>query len=252
MIYIIFYGSKARLLKFRLHQLYVPSLGRYFLPLPKLTKTQLEMLSRDLKVRGYAAHDGVMPFKLTAVRGSHRIASDGWLGLAGSNGDMLDAIAPSIPALLASPTILGVKAASDEAAVYYALKRAGASTRIQLFPRMESMRMWGALRKDGLCGLTPDEAAVVKGVLGNVSSAARLECVTSMPREDSKPIQVGTHVYFQTSISMPEFLRSLMTIDSSGRGPASFLPRGSVLVVPHLAGEPRFVGEEVGEWCFRG
>ena len=46
------------MLRFALHQLHVPSLGRYFLPLPKLTDAQLELLSAHLEARGFSVRSG--------------------------------------------------------------------------------------------------------------------------------------------------------------------------------------------------
>jgi len=238
------------MLRFRLHQLHVPSLGRYLLPLPKLTNAQMTVLSSNLEGRGFTVRLGKAPSKRTAVRGTQRIAIDGGLGLAGSGSDMLDALAPAIPALLASPKSAAGKGSSTVAASYFSLKQSGASTELQLFPRMESLRTWTCLRRDGLCGLTPDEAEVLRHLLGKSSGSSKVECVTARPREGSKPIQVGRIVYFKSEVTVSEFLSSLKTIESAGAGSASFLPRDSVMALPRVRVDSHIESYELGEWCY--
>src|SRR5712692_6734347 len=90
------------MLRFRLHPVHVPSLGRHFLPLPKLADAHLAILSSHLEARGFSVRLGGSKGKLVAVKGTQRIAIDGALGLASSSTDMLDALAPAIPDLLGS------------------------------------------------------------------------------------------------------------------------------------------------------
>ena len=240
------------MLRFSLQQVYVPSLGRFFLPLPKLTNAQLEKLSAHLRARRFTVRLGSQPTKRVALRGTQRIAIDGALGLASSGADLLDAIAPAVPDLLAAPRPGAGKVGGDEAASYFSMKGSGASSQLQLFPRMESLRTWTCLRRDGLCGLTPDEGVVLKHLLGRASGVSNVECVTDRPRPGSKPLQVGKNVYYQSTIPVAEFLSSLRTIDSGSTTSATYLPRDSVLALPRARLDTRLTADELGEWCYLG
>jgi hypothetical protein len=240
------------LLRFQLQQLHVPSLGRYFLPLPKLTDLQLGLLSAHLEGRGFSVRLGSGPGKRIALKGTQRIAIDGGLGLAGSGDDVLDALAPAVPELLASPRERTGKIASDGAARYFSLKRSGASVELQIFPRLESLRTWTCLRKDGMCGLTPDEAAVLKHLLGRASRSSQVGCVTARPRQGSKPLQAGRNVYYKSVVPVPEFLSSLRTAGSGRADSASYLPRDSVMELPGARIDARLRMDELGEWCYLG
>jgi len=249
-IYIIFCGFRGLLLRFELRQLYVPSLDKYFLPLPKLTDAQVMLLASHLEARGFAVRPGMGPRTRVATRGAQRISIDGALGLASSAADVLDALAPPIPALLALGSREGGRA--DVAALYLSLKRSGPSVELQFFPRMESLRTWSCLRKDGLCALTPDEAVVLKHVLGRASVSSRIECVTAKPRQGSVPLQLGRKLYYKSSVPVAEFLDSLGTIDSDDANSASYLPRDSVFSLPGVRVDPHISSAELGEWCFSG
>jgi hypothetical protein len=241
------------MLPFRLHQLHVPSLHRYLLPLPKLIGLQLDVLTAHLEQRGFNVRLGGGPSKRIALRGTQRISIDGGLGLASSASDMLDAVAPAIPEILAAPRVgSGSKTGQDMADRYFSVKRSGASTQLQLFPRLESLRTWTCLRRDGLCGLTPDEAAVLRHVLGRASSASRVVCVMATPRSGSRRFQVGRNLYFESAVPVSEFLSSLRTIDSGQADSASYLPRDSVIALPGVKLDTRLAGDELGEWCRPG
>ena len=165
---------------------------------------------------------------------------------------MLDALAPAIPALLASGRHRAAEPSAELAALYFSLKHSGASAELQLFPRMESLRTWTCLRMDGLCGLTPDEAEVMKRLLGKASGSSQLECVTSKPSQGSKALQAGRNVYYKTRLPVAEFLSSLRTIDSGGADSASYLPRDSIISLPGVRVDARISRAELGEWCFSG
>jgi hypothetical protein len=240
------------LLRFKLHQLHVPSLGRYFLPLPKLTDPQLRFLSSHLEGRGFSVRPGSGPRRRVARKGAQRIAIDGALGLAASGDDVLDALAPAIPPLLAFGRQEPGGRNAHQAASYFSLKRSGASAELQLFPRLESFRTWSGLRRDGLCGLTPDEAAVLKHILGEVPGSSQLWCVTAKPRPGSGAIQEGRRLYYRSTMPVAEFLDSLRTIDSEGAESASYLPRDSIISLPPVRIDTRIMPTEIGEWCFAG
>jgi hypothetical protein len=238
------------LLRFQLRQLYVPSLDKYFLPLPKLTDAQVALLTSHLEGRGFGVRRGSGPRRQVAAKGSHRISIDGALGLAASAADLLDALAPAIPSLLALRPQATGRASADVSALYLSLKRSGPSTEVQLFPRLESLRTWSCLRRDGLCGLTPDEAAVLRHLLGRASGSSQLECVTARPRQGSRALQEGRRVYYRSTVPVAEFLESLRTTDSDGADSASYLPRDSVLFLPGVRIDARIPPAELGEWCF--
>lgn len=240
------------MLPFRLHQLHLSSPDRYLLPLPKLADAQVALVSAHLGERGFSVRSGSRPSKIIASRGSQRITIDGALGLAASGDDMLDALAPAIPALLASGRNRAAEPSAELAALYFSLKHSGASAQLQFFPRMESLRTWTGLRRDGLCGLTPDEAEVIKRLLGKASGSSLLECVTAKPSQASTTIQVGRNIYYKTKLPVSEFLSSLRTIDSKGADNASYLPRVSVISLPGVHVEGRISRAELGEWCFLG
>ena len=240
------------MLRFQLQQLYLPSLSRYFLPLPKLSDAQLTLLCAHLEGRGFGVKPGRRPKWRVAEKGGQRIAIDGALGLATSASDLLDAVGPAIPTLLALGSREVGRARADAAPLYLSLKRSGASSELQLFPRLESLRTWSCLRKDGLCGLTPDEAAVLKHVLGRASGSSQVECVTARPRQGSRALQEGRRLYYRSELPVPEFLDSLRTFDSDGADSASYLPRDSVLSLPGVRIGTRVPRAELGEWCFAG
>jgi hypothetical protein len=237
------------MLRFTLHPVHVPSLGRHFLPLPKLDAAQLAGLSSHLEARGFKVRRRGSRAKMVAVKGAQRIAVDGALGLASSSADMLDALAPAIPHLLASPRGAGVRLTADAALRYFSLKRSGTSARLQLFPRLESLRTWTCLRRDGLCGLTPDEAVVLRHLLRRASPLSLIQCVTAGPRQGSSPLQIGTNLFHRATVPVTEFLLSLRTIDSGDADSASYLPRGSVIELRGTRIDTSLEAEELGDWC---
>jgi hypothetical protein len=236
------------MLRFQLHQIHISSIPRYYLPLPKMTDIQLEILSRHLEERGFSVRKGSKPGRWTALRGGQRISVDGGLGLASSGADTLDALAPAVPEILGAPKTEGGNAGRDVAERYFSLKRSGASVELQFFPRMESLRTWTCLRREGLSGLTPDEAAVLKHVLGRAGTS-RVRCVTAMPRSGSRRLQVGRKLYYESALSIPEFLSSLRVIDSGRVDSASYLPRDSIFAMSKVRLDASLSADELGEWC---
>jgi hypothetical protein len=243
------------LLRFKLLQVYIPSLGRYFLPLPKLSEAQLSVLRSHLQERGFALRSAASGKRLTASKATQRISIDRGAGLAASSSDLLDALGPAMP------RILGSRGRGEEgeeqgktegeaiAARYFSLKKgSGESRELQFFPRMESLSTWTCLRRDGLSGLTPDEAAVLRHVFGGASSSSRLDCVTAKPREGSLRLQVGRNLYYASNIPVLEFLSTLRTIDKEDTESASYLPRESVFRLKRTPLDSRLRADDVGEW----
>jgi hypothetical protein len=239
------------MLRFKLHQIHIPSMGMYYLPLPKLTAAQVGGVASHLGARGFRVRMTGREGKLTATKGVQRIAIDGRVGLAGSSDDMLDALAPAIPALLGSKGASGGET-GNVGERYFSVRQSRGGVRLQLFPRLESLRTWTCLRRDHICGLTPDEVLVLTRLLGKASRDRQVKCVTSIPREGSKPVQVGRKLYYESALPVAEFLSSLATIETGSGPSACYLPRDSVIVVPRTTVETRVSSEDLGEWCQLG
>jgi hypothetical protein len=237
------------LLRLRLHQVHIPSLHNYFLLLPKLTEVQLDVLSSHLEGRGFRVRKVGGQMKLLALMRTQRISVYGRLGLASSGTDLLDAIAPAVPGLLRAARAGKRKTGQELADLYFSVKGFGISRELQFFPRLEALRSWTGLRKDGLSGLAPDEGTVLRRVLGRAPSDSLVTCVTAGPKPNSKVIQVGRNIYYESSIPVSEFLSSLRTVDAGNSESASYLPRNSVLSVPQIRLDTHLTAEELGEWC---
>ncbi len=232
------------MLRFQLSQLCLPSQGRFFIPLPKLSRAQISLVSEGLVKRGFHVRTGSGNGRRLALKGGQRIAIDGRLGLASSSQDMLDVLAPMIPSILAS--CKGDD--SDVAARYFALKTSDSGFELQLFPRMESLGIWTGLRKEGLCGLTADEFFVLKHVVGRSSNSSRIQCISDRPSRDSRLLQFGRHVYYETTMPPRSFLSSLRTIDPDSNGSA-YLPRDSIIRLRGTAEDVHVSASQLGEWC---
>ncbi|HUI01225.1 MAG TPA: hypothetical protein VLX56_06305 [Nitrososphaerales archaeon] len=232
------------MLEFRVHQLYLASLERFFLPLPKMSQRQEERLSAHLEARGFAVR--TTKSNRVAQKGRQRISVNAKLGLASSTDDMLDALAPAVPEILASAGA-GVRQ-RDVSSRYFSLRASRGSTTLRVFPRMESSRIWSGLRQEGLCGLTPDEAVALRRVLAVVPSGAPVRCLTSNAREGSRRVQFGRRTYYSSVLPVKEFLSSLTTIESRRPGSGAYLPREALLDLPGRV-EAELGTDDVGEWC---
>lgn len=231
------------MLKFRLAQIRVDSLERYFLPLPKLGSPQIVLLREHLEGKGFHVKRSPGSSRWVASKGGLRMAIDGGLGVAASSEDMLDFIAPAIPAILESRKTTD---GADVSSRYISVKSSKNSSNLHVSPRLESLAIWTALRGEGLCGLTPDEAEALRRVLNG--ARGEVECVTDSPREGAKHIQVSRRVYYRSVVPVAEFLASLKTVDSGGEGPWTYLPRDSILRVKGLGPTPQVSPAELGEW----
>ena len=229
-------------LRFELRQLYVPSLDRFFLPLPKLTIDQTDFLARHLKERGFEIRQ-VGQKRQSARKGAERITVDGSMGLAKSNMDLLDPLGPAIPRLLRFPRGRPALRASS---LYFEVKRSNRFTEIQFFPRLESLRTWTGLRADGLCGLIPDEALVIRRLLEGAGNA-EIDCVSANPRQGSSPSQIRGKQFYRSRVPAKEFLGSLRDIGFNPAGD-TYLPRASTIRLARAGS--RFDADELGEWCY--
>jgi hypothetical protein len=228
------------------HQIRLEGLGRYYLPLPKLNSVQVQFLSQHLRDRGFTVHVGKRI--LLAVAGTSRITVNP-AGLSSSSGELLDAISPAIPSLLSFDKERVTNDLVDQQPLYFSPKKSKAGTlEIQLFTRMEGFRTWTELRKTGLCGLTPDEEAVIASLLQTGDGS--VECVTDFLSETSFPLRLGRVQYFLSRIPVDEFVSTLRTVSKSSRR-NSYLPRDSTL---RVRVEKKFdLGADpggLGEWCY--
>ena len=230
------------MLRFELFQLYLPSSGRFFLPLPKLTTVQTEFLAEHLEERGFEIRR-LGRKKRTATKGTRRIAIDGSAGVAKSNVDLWDPLGPAIPRLLKLPR---ERPSSSTRSLYFELKRSEWSAEIQFFPRLESLGNWTGLREAGLCGLTPDAALVIRRLLEDAGDA-EVDCVSAIPRHGSIPSQIGRSHFYRSKLPATEFLSSLRDMVFNPTGDA-YLPRASVVKLDQV--RPRFDADELGQWCY--
>jgi len=233
------------LLRYSLRQIYLQSLGRYYLPLPKLSVAQMSFLSGNLEERGFRVQRDQRVLRAKAPSITLAIDPE---GLARSSGDLMDAIAPAIPELLAF-TPENRESPQDGRAVYMRAKKVrGRSFELQLFTRMESLRTWTEMRREGVCALAPDEKEQIVSFLA--SSQGSVECITDYVCETSSPLQFGRRQYYRSTVPVEEFRTSLRTLtESSSRN--SYLPRESVLRV-EMKGRPELPGltDSLGEWCY--
>ncbi len=226
---------------YSLHQIFLEERERYFLPLPKLNDSQLELVARRLEVSGFRVSVGGT---VRARKGERALTVERG-GLAWSNMELLDPLAPVIPALLS------VRKTKVQGNPYFSGKLAGGRYRAQLFLRMEALGMWGELRKHDQSGLTPDEAVVVSLLLEGGRGEVR--GVTDYPREQSRIVQFGKKLYYESMVDVGEFIANLRTIERKGSR-NSYVPRNSVVEVEvNRAPSVRRIAKVVGsldEWCY--
>ena len=226
------------MLKYEVHQVHLEGMNRYYLPLPKLTSQQLRAFEERLGSRGFSVkREGEL---LKAQDSSCRmlIARS---GLAWSGCEMLDALSPAAPGLSHFPR------EPVAANPYFMAKKMRGGFEVQFFPRMEGLRIWTALRREGKCGLTPDEKAAISKVLLGVDQP--LDCVTDYPTEGCSLLQTGRKQYYFSSVSSGEFVSRLRTV-SSTYSRNCYLPRSSVIKVKAKSLPTFDIGEELGEWCY--
>jgi len=227
----------SHVLKYEVRQIYLQDKGLYYLPIPKLNTAQFDFIAEDLRARGYSVTRGR---RINArIHGSSFALSQA--GLAWSSSELLDAVVPSVA------RVLGFSKQPSKVNPYFVTK-SGGSVEVQFFPRLEGLGHWTSLRRQDECGLTPDEALILRRLLGD--SKAELECLTDYPVEGCRPMQVGRHQYYHSRVSSAEFLSNLRTI-SKKRNTNCYLPRTSVLKAKRIAStDDASLSGELGEWCF--
>lgn len=229
------------MLSFKVHELKVGD--RYYILLPKLNPSQMELISERLANIGFTVHQsgrlsGTSPEAIIHVEPS---------GMCWSTADPADAILPAVPDILACPK--QKTSAKELQGMYFETDRLGRSSHVRLSTRIESFSNWDKLRASGASGLAPDEHHVacflIEEAVGNC------QMLTDFPTEGSVPKICGSKLYFESNIGAKEALNTLGAA-SRKRVRNSYLPRAGVLnlAVPLLS-HRKLAGlfEELGEWC---
>lgn len=226
------------MLEFEVKQLYLGEEERYYLPIPKLTPAQLAFLGADMSARGFTVSTGT---RLRARMQDAKLVVSA-SGVAWSSSELLDPLLPSVARALSLPK------APWETNPYFVSKRARGASEVHFFPRLEASGRWSALRRQGDCGLTPDEAVVLRHIFADHTE--EIDCVTDYPTEGCSPTQAGRHAFYRSRIPLSEFLGNLRTI-SQRRSRNSYLPRSSVF---RLKEGPKALDSmtplELGQWCY--
>lgn len=231
-------GRLRAVLEFEVRQLYLSDEERYYLPIPKLSQEQFSLVGADMSARGFHVSAGT---QLRARMDDTRLVVS-QSGIAWSSSDLLDSLLPSVACALSLPKV------AWETNPYFVSKRNQGSFALHFFPRLEGSGLWDALRRQGACGLTPDEAVVLRHVLADHDED--IDCLTDYPTEGCSPTQAGRHAFYRSRISASEFLVNLRTI-SEQRSRNTYLPRSSVLGLKKAPKElDSSTSSELGQWCY--
>lgn len=230
---------------FRLHQLSVGDEGTNYLLLPKMGDVQMEILARRMETLGFAVARGV---RLVGRKKTETVTVSR-VGFARSRSDLIDVLAPAVPELLASPP----QAASARwiAGLYLESFRTKDGACFRLKPRLEALTLWGALRRKGISGSTPDEVQVLRTVVGEMGTV--MNAVTDYPREGASMRQLGRRLYFSSPMPVEEFAANLPSSGAMNLRNA-FLPRSAALEVQGCRAPPgsrlSAALASLGTWCF--
>jgi hypothetical protein len=200
---------------------------------------------RYLRSKGFETR---LTERIRAEKGVKVLWIDG-LGLAWASFDMLDIMAPLIPLIteVEKQHLLFQQSSNP----YYTIKHDGSESIIRFSPRMESLATWRELRSTGISGLSPDEALAIKYVLGLASG--RITAVTDYPCENSRELQIGAKLFYNSVLEISEFLSNLSAISETRRR-NTYLPRNPVLRVTELRSPDKNALAEFstmfGEWCY--
>lgn len=226
------------MLEFEVKQLYLEKEERYYLPIPKLNPAQFGFLGAQMSARGFSVSMAALLH--ARMQDTKLVVSAS--GVAWSSSELLDPLLPSVALALSHTKV------SWEQNPYFVWKKSRDGFEVHFFPRLEASGRWSELRRQGSCGLTPDEAVVLRHIFGDHNE--QIDCVTDYPTEGCSPTQAGRHAFYRSRIPIPEFLENLRTI--SGRRPRNtYLPRSSVF---RLKKGPRTLDRttslKLGQWCY--
>jgi len=230
------------MLRFRFEQFVLA--GRYHVPLPKMVPGQMEVVRRRLESLGFATYGR------DSIRASKRATKIvvGSSGLASSNEDLSDAIAPVLPEVLACrPNKVDI---GNLMRAYFASEKRGGRLVVRVSPRLESESYWDELRSKGSCALTPDERVVYTAMLSSRATATPL--VTDFPTEGSAVKRIGRKQYYASRLEPHEAastLRGLGSLDEKN----TYLPRNSLLSLNPASVPKKELGgafRDLGDWCY--
>lgn len=218
--------------------------GRCYVPLPRMTRAQVEVVGYRLQALGFRTSG---TDRLRAVRGGVTVILER-RGLCWSNSDLTDILAPAVPPILGmrkEPVSLRSLCRS-----YFQVRRRAGRVFLRLFPRLESSFRWELLRAAGSCALTPDEHSVYSRLL----SYSKLDCelLTDYPTDGSRVTLVDGRQYYSSRIDGAEAAATLRGLGLRHPG-NSYLPKSSILRLSSLGisrGATVTVLNELGEWCF--
>ncbi len=217
--------------------------GRYYVPLPKLTRQQTDVVASRLVSVGFRL-SRAMPLK--AAKGDMTVtvlAS----GLCWSNRDITDLLAPVIPKILSSEKEVVPLAVIQDS--YLRIQRQGEGALLRLSPRIESSSLWEQLRASDSCALTPDEKEVYATILATTKTEASL--LTDFPTHGSRVARIGQRQYYETRLDAAEAASTLRGTESKGQRNA-YLPRDSMLRFERGPSPAAMRGlfEDLGEWSY--
>jgi hypothetical protein len=231
------------LLEFNLHEIEVGS--RHYILLPKLNRSQMQMLGNTLKSKGFTIYGAST---LTA-KGNDQVLHINPQGLCWSASDPSDLVVPALPKIMRAPKV--IVPLEELKSLYFTLRPSESVFIVRFEPRMEKGPLWKALRATDQCGLAPDELAVLLFLLK--SAGGECEVLTDFPTRMGRRRLIGGKLYFDSHLAISEVRSTLRSVEArSSRN--SYLPRGMILRLSKYKSpsELRFseLFESLGEWCF--
>ena len=231
------------MLSFRIHQLRIGRL-RYLL-LPKMTKAQMNVISKRLTRAGYSVE---LSGSLSASSGQGTIRVDP-SGVCRSTVDITDLIVPAIPDVLACEKER-IPVGKLES-LYLTAGRTGKRARVRISTRVESFLLWELMRASDDCGLSPDERAVTTFLLERASGTCGM--LTDFPEDGSAVKVLGRRRYFDSKIS-PAMAAVTLRVAGTKYPKNSYLRRDGTLELA-ASEKPSATDwfklfEGLGEWCY--
>ena len=231
------------MLEFNLHEIRVGS--RFYIFLPKLNRTQMQVLGIRLKRLGYIL--GGDP-SITARNKGFVLHIDR-SGLCWSTSDPADSVVPAIPELLATPK--ETVPLEELTRRYFSLKTSGSRAVLRFEPRLERGSLWRALRATDQCGLAPDEHAVLLFLLG--STAGDCDLMTDFATPTSRKQVIGGRMYFHSRLHST-VVRSTLRTAGTRLTQNSYLPQAGMFQLTKFNPPSRRQLTEffanLGEWCY--